>query len=176
MKKESSKKPLPMTDNEIYLSFKNAKDKKEQIIILSELNDCDAQTIREALMRQGVSPQQLPRNRRKKVAGEKKPGFTLPAPQEKATSSPAKILDGFTEFTTTKGSPAPAVPAYKIPASVCDAVTCRLHELDSFKGSVAAAVKAAEEKVKEEKERLRAIYEEIAELEDFLTMPKAQSA
>lgn len=160
-KKDTAKKPLPMTDNEIYLSFKNAKGKKEQIIILSELNACDVQQIREALMRQGISPQQLPRKRRKQPTGEGgKPKFML-----NATSS--SKLDGFKVLDPTT-STVPAAPTYKVPTSVRDAVKCRLHELDSFKGTVAAKVEEAEKKAKEEKENLREIYEEIAELEEFL--------
>lgn len=56
---------MQMTDSEILASYREAKDKGAQVKILAELNACPVQTIKDILIAQGVSPQQLPRTRGK---------------------------------------------------------------------------------------------------------------
>ena len=59
---------MQMTDNEIVKSYKEAKEKKKQIEILSQLNACDVAKIREILIANGV---QFPGPKPKKVKEEK---------------------------------------------------------------------------------------------------------
>lgn len=56
-----------MTDLEIVSSYRQAKKKKEQITILSQLNACSKEKIIEILKNNGIQKQELPRNRKKKV-------------------------------------------------------------------------------------------------------------
>lgn len=58
---------MEMTDFEIVSSYREAKKKKDQIEILSDLNCCSKERIIEILKENGVSPKELPRNRKKKV-------------------------------------------------------------------------------------------------------------
>ena len=59
---------MQMTDSEIVKSYKEAKEKKKQIEILSQLNACDVAKIREILIANGV---QFPGPKPKKVKEEK---------------------------------------------------------------------------------------------------------
>ena len=52
---------LSMTPSEIVLSYRQAKDKRKQITILSELNACSKGSIIEILKANGVDGRQLPR-------------------------------------------------------------------------------------------------------------------
>lgn len=54
-----------MTRSEIASRFKSAKNKREQIKILAELNDCPVSVIQEELIAAGVAPEDV-RLRRKK--------------------------------------------------------------------------------------------------------------
>lgn len=58
---------MEMTDLEILSSYRQAKKKKEQITILSQLNACSKEKIIEILKNNGIQKQELPRNRKKKV-------------------------------------------------------------------------------------------------------------
>lgn len=58
---------MEMTDLEILRSYRQAKKKKEQITILSELNCCSKEKIIEILKNNGIQKQELPRNRKKKM-------------------------------------------------------------------------------------------------------------
>lgn len=58
---------MEMTDLEIVSSYRQAKKKKEQITILSQLNACSKEKIIEILKNNGIQKQELPRNRKKKV-------------------------------------------------------------------------------------------------------------
>jgi hypothetical protein len=56
---------MQMTDEEILLSFKQAKNPPDQVQILADLNCCDVDTIKRILIDQGVDPRKLPRAKRK---------------------------------------------------------------------------------------------------------------
>ena len=56
---------MQMTQQEIVTSFREAKDKKEQIKILSQLNVCSEEEIRSILIKGGIDGRALPRKRRK---------------------------------------------------------------------------------------------------------------
>ena len=80
---------MEMTDSEIVRSYKEAKEKKKQIEVLSQLNACPITTIREILIANGV---QFPGPKPKKAKEEKtevvavlsKDTPTLTLPVEKA--------------------------------------------------------------------------------------------
>ena len=65
-------KKLPMTNEEILISYRESKDKKLQVKILSELNVCSQEQIKEILIQEGVRQCELPRNRKKKEDAEEK--------------------------------------------------------------------------------------------------------
>ena len=61
-------KQLSMSAEEIVTSYKQAKDKKKQITILSQLNLCTADEIIEILKASGIDGRSLPRTKRDKPA------------------------------------------------------------------------------------------------------------
>lgn len=61
---------MEMSNHDIVKSYKEAKDKKEQIKILSQLNVCSTETIRKILIEEGIPFQSLPRQRKKEESVE----------------------------------------------------------------------------------------------------------
>ena len=61
---------MTMSDADIVKEYREAKDKKAQIGILADLNTCSRDEIKEILIKGGVSPKELPRNRKKKDSTE----------------------------------------------------------------------------------------------------------
>ena len=61
---------MTMSDADIVKEYREAKDKKAQIGILADLNTCSRDEIKEILIKGGVSPKELPRNRKKKDSPE----------------------------------------------------------------------------------------------------------
>ena len=58
---------MNMTRAEILKSYKEAKDKKNQIAILADMNICSKQEIRDELIKAGVPGEELPKFRDKKT-------------------------------------------------------------------------------------------------------------
>ena len=69
---------MQMTNGEIVASYRQAKNKKEQVKILAELNACKIEEITKILVEGGVAPNQLPRNRENKAPEKNKPTYTAP--------------------------------------------------------------------------------------------------
>jgi len=69
---------MQMTNGEIVASYRQAKNKKEQVKILAELNACKNEEITEILVDGGVAANQLPRTREKKAPEKNKPIHTAP--------------------------------------------------------------------------------------------------
>lgn len=65
---------MHMTESEIVRNYREAKNKREQVTILSDLNSCEKEEIIEILLRNGVDQKELPRKRkpRKKPEEERK--------------------------------------------------------------------------------------------------------
>ena len=61
-------KELEMTVEEIVRSYREAADKAHQLRVLADLNVCKPEVIRQVLLDRGVKPQELPRQRKKKVS------------------------------------------------------------------------------------------------------------
>lgn len=57
-------KQLPMTDDEILTSYREARDKKKQVQILCDLNLCTKDVIIDVLKSKGVNGKELPRTKR----------------------------------------------------------------------------------------------------------------
>lgn len=71
MDEQKKKYRLSMTVDEIVCSYRQAKDKAKQIIILSELNaPCTKEDIIEVLKEAGIDGRQLPRTRKSKTTTE----------------------------------------------------------------------------------------------------------
>ena len=138
-----------MDNGEIYRSYKDAKNKKEQMMILAELNATTIERIREILLAQGVPPQSLPRNRKKKSeAGVPSAPFSLQPASEAATAHVA--------------------PALEVPESVKDACRARIIKLDAEIPAAERRLEEARAAVEAETRCLEKIYVQIAELEEFL--------
>lgn len=69
---------MQMTNGEIVASYRQAKNKKEQVKILAELNACKIEEITKILVEGGVAPNQLPRNRENKAPEKSQPTYTAP--------------------------------------------------------------------------------------------------
>lgn len=80
---------MQMSNEEIIRSYREARDKRKQIEILSELNACDKQKIRDILAEGGMDHRSLPRSRRKEKAAAPEPG-PAKAKAAKAKTEPAK--------------------------------------------------------------------------------------
>lgn len=52
---------MEMTTDEIVRSFREAKDRRKQVTILAELNDCSVEEIRSTLVAGGINWRELPR-------------------------------------------------------------------------------------------------------------------
>lgn len=59
---------MQMSEEEIVIDYKQAKNKKAQVEILADLNACSKEQIIEILKRNGISSKELPRERKKAVA------------------------------------------------------------------------------------------------------------
>ena len=88
-------KPLPMTNQEIVTSYREAKDKKMQVKILSELNVCSQEKIKDILIAEGIRACELPRNRKKQGDKEGKE-FHL-REQEPKTEASDELEEAFEE-------------------------------------------------------------------------------
>ena len=55
---------MEMTKEEIVKSYREAKDKRRQLCILADLNECKEDKIREILLAGGIDGRQLPRQRK----------------------------------------------------------------------------------------------------------------
>ncbi len=73
---------MQMSNEEIVRRYKEAKDKAKQLGILSELNACDRQKIKDILAEGGIDHRQLPRSRKEKDV--------RPEKAEKTKARPAK--------------------------------------------------------------------------------------
>lgn len=82
---------MQMTPREIVSSFRRAGNKKEQVGILAELNDCDKETICEVLRKEGVDPGLIPDFTKKVIVVENqdKKGGTKMARQAAKTVTEA---------------------------------------------------------------------------------------
>lgn len=60
---QAKKRMLKMSPEEIRMNYTEAKNKGEQVKILSELNLCSKEDIREVLLEQGVPEGELPKAR-----------------------------------------------------------------------------------------------------------------
>ena len=65
---------MRMTENEIVRNYREAKNKREQVTILADLNRCCKEEIIDILLKNGVEQRELPQKRkpRKKPEEEKK--------------------------------------------------------------------------------------------------------
>ena len=72
---------MNMTREEMLKSYKEAKDKKNQITILADMNLCTKQEIKDELIKAGVPEAELPRFRTKKTQEPVK--ITVLDPQDK---------------------------------------------------------------------------------------------
>lgn len=77
---------MEMQTHEIVRMYKEAADKKKQIVILSQMNLCTPEEIREELVKGGIDPRTLPRKR--KQPGEKKAEETTAEPAASAVLIP----------------------------------------------------------------------------------------
>ena len=77
---------MEMQTHEIVRMYKEAADKKKQIVILSQMNLCTPEEIREELVKGGIDPRTLPRKR--KQPGEKKAEETTADPAASAVLIP----------------------------------------------------------------------------------------
>lgn len=55
---------MQMTENEIVRNYREAKNKREQVTILADLNRCEKEEIVEILLKNGVDQRELPRKRK----------------------------------------------------------------------------------------------------------------
>ncbi len=79
---------MQMTNGEIVASYRQAKNKKEQVKILAELNACNVEEITKILVEGGVAPNQLPRNRENKAPEKSQPTYTAPVVEVTADTAP----------------------------------------------------------------------------------------
>ena len=78
---------MEMTTDEIVRSFREAKDRRKQVTILAELNDCSVEEIRSTLVAGGISWRELPRAPR---AGKAPNAATTEDPSGSRKSPPPK--------------------------------------------------------------------------------------
>ena len=90
---KDTKKPLPMTDEEILREYREAADPCKQVKILAELNATSVERIIEILVAQGVDRRRLPRRRGESAQKAPKPTEdyqSLPKPTDAPTETPTE--------------------------------------------------------------------------------------
>lgn len=92
-------KKLEMTKDEIVCSYKEATDKRKQVIILSELNACKPEVIIEILKESGMDARTLPRlntkprgNNTSKAVAESNTTETVESSETQVNCNPTKLL------------------------------------------------------------------------------------
>lgn len=81
---------MQMKPGEIVRNYQEAKNKADQVQILAELNACEKEEIITILKEAGISPKELPRNRKKTEAGkEKEATEQVAAVEDKKEDKPA---------------------------------------------------------------------------------------
>lgn len=112
---------MQMSNEEIVRSYREAKDKAKQLGILSELNACDKQKIKDILAEGGIDHRQFPRSRKEKDARPEK------AERTKARTAKAKQAVQEKPVNTQCGEDNPTErpedPKIYIPEIVKQAVT-----------------------------------------------------
>ena len=124
---------MQMTQQEIVTSFREAKDKREQIKILSQLNVCSEEEIRSILIKGGIDGRALPRKKRKEPfeLEEKEPTVT-PAAQDQAEEE--------AEQTGQETGEIPAAPAPQETAGIV------IPDLTNVQGQTVSALKKHKER------------------------------
>ena len=77
---------MEMTDSEIVRSYREARDKRKQVKILSQLNLCEIEEILDILTKNGVKSQELPRTRRVNTKTETAETLPQASNQEQETA------------------------------------------------------------------------------------------
>lgn len=83
---------MQMTHGEILVSYRQAKNKKEQVKILAELNACTQDEIKKILLETGADVRELPRNRATTAEVTTKPKPTYAAPTVEITPTEGSVL------------------------------------------------------------------------------------
>ena len=85
---------MTMTETEIVKDFREAKDKRMQVGILADLNECSKEKIIEILKAGGVDHRELPRTRKPKEEAtfEKKKAFSLQSDTDEETNAKLEPL------------------------------------------------------------------------------------
>ncbi len=82
-------KKLPMSYEDIVKEYREAKDKKAQVRILAELNDCEESVIIDILKLSGVKTQELPRKKTEKASAPQE----APSPKEEPVEAPVEPVE-----------------------------------------------------------------------------------
>lgn len=115
---------MQMSNEEIVRSYREAKDKAKQLGILSELNACDKQKIKDILAEGGIDHRQLPRSRKEKAADER-PGKAKTTKARTAKEKQAAVQEKpvNTQCGGDNTTERPEDPKIYIPEIVKQAVT-----------------------------------------------------
>lgn len=112
---------MQMSNEEIVRRYKEAKDKAKQLGILSELNACDEQKIKDILAEGGIDHRQLPRSRKEKDARPEKAERTKARPAKEKQTVQEKPVN--TQCGEDNPTERPEDPKIYIPEIVKQAVT-----------------------------------------------------
>lgn len=82
---------MQMTHGEIVASYRQAKNKKEKVKILAELNACTKDEIKKILLEGGLDVRELPRNRAATATATAEPKATYCAPTVEITPTEGGI-------------------------------------------------------------------------------------
>ena len=83
---------MQMTNGEIVASYRQAKNKKEQVKILAELNCCTQDEIKKILLEGGLDVRELPRNRAATTKATAESKATYSAPTVEIVSAEGGVL------------------------------------------------------------------------------------
>lgn len=153
---------MQMSEFEIVFDFKAAKKKREQIGILADMNQCSREQIREILLRNGISEEELP----------KKPGKSRKTEPEVFQQQVKKNHAKADEFRS--GKPEPVAVEEVVPEGAPmenmeellpwpDPVVEETSEPEPVHAEVRNAIPEAVQKAC--RDRIRGIIQEVAELE-----------
>lgn len=144
---------MEMSKGEITTSYRQAKDKKKQIEVLSELNMCSKEEIVEILKEQGIPHRELPRNRGGNTVPEQKKAEPVKATPPIPAAAPREVV--FHDIGKAKED---------IPEPVAKLLKERVAMIESERQVIDSNIKRMEE-------RQTALQNEAIVIRQFLGLP-----
>lgn len=146
---------MTMQPGEIARDYKAAKNKRQQIKILAELNQCDEEDIKFLLEQQGVEI---------KKTGRKKKEVQIVS----ADDEPDEEKEQPEEPKAEEKEPEAAVKRKAIPDCLTDAIAGKVEQLQEMRQGALELMRDYEKRAEAMKDNIRKYDEQLRQIEDFI--------